>query len=192
MADLPETGKFKIQTVGPVKTGTSKKGNDWRSFQLQFEGDNTWYDTFWMPKEDPQVGGEVEGTKSYDDQFKSYKFELKRDGGKNNWNPAGAQATVMTGAATVVGHFLSIPANYSLWVSEKPEDAKELKRLFDKYLATVEVVSKRLKESVVSMGAISAETKTATKASPRSDGDPGPLPPPDIETWPEGEEEVNL
>lgn len=191
---LPETGKFKIQTVGPIKTGTSKKGNAWRAFSLQFEGDSTWYDTFWMPKEDPEVGGELSGTKSYDDQFKSYKFEVDRNGGgKNNWNPAGAQATVMHAAASTVTGFLAIPEHYKLWVSDAPEDAKQLKKLFDKYIATVEAVGKRMKDSVVGMGSMQPQQQAgATKTSGTTDGDPGPTPPPEIETWPEGEEEVQI
>lgn len=190
----PTKGTFKVQTVGPKKNIPNKKdpNNPWASWSLQFEDDPNWYDTFWLAKEDPIVGQELTGTKSYDDKWNTYKLELDRQGGKSNWNPAAAQATVMTGAANVVAGFLSLPGHYELWASPKSEDAKKLKAKFDKYLVTVEVVAKRLKDSVVGMGSMQPEQKTATKSA-APDGDPGPTPPPDIEeTWADGEEQVDL
>lgn len=188
----PEKGTFKIQTIGPKKEGTSKKGNAYKTYDLQFGGDANWYNTFWTKKEDPENGMELSGTKTYDEKFNSYKFEMEWGGGKNNWNPAAAQATVMSGAVALVAGFLAIPANYDLWTSDKPEDAKKLKLLFDKYVLTIETVSKRLKEAVVSMGSLTPEQKTIEKSASANSGDPGPTPPPNVEGWADGEEEINL
>lgn len=183
----------KVQTVGPEKSIPNKKdpNKPWKSWSLQFEGDPQWYDTFWLSPEQPVAGQELTGTKSFDEKW-GYKFELERQGGKTQWNPAAAQATVMGAAASVVNGFLGIPAHYALWSSGSEEDARKLKPLFDKYLVTVETVAKRLKETVVGMGSLNAETQTATKAA-RSDGDPGPTPPPrGGEDWPPNEEPQNL
>jgi len=185
--------KVKIQTVGPSKNIPNKKdpNKPWTSWSLQFEGDANWYDTFWLAKELPEVGQELSGEKKYDEKW-GYKFEVERQGGKANWNPAAAQATVMSAAAAVVSGFLNIPPHYKLWASSVEEDAKQLKPLFDKYLITVETVAKRLKESVASMGSINAEEKSATKTSSGS-GDPGPTPPPGAPgKWPPEEEDVDL
>ncbi len=191
MSDLPERGTFKVQTVGPPKTIPNKKdpNKPWKSWSLQFEGDVNWYDTFWLEKDDPVVGQEMAGTKSYDEKWNTYKFELERQGGKANWNPAGAQATVMLAAVELVNGFLAIPGNYEKW----QKDDKELKKEFDKYILTAQVVSGRIKDMVVGMGAMQAEQKTAGKRAtppPRDDGDPGPAaPPPGEEDWVTGEEE---
>lgn len=187
MADLPEKGTFKIETVGPKKEGTSKKGNPYRTYDLQFEGDSTWYNTFWTKKEDPEVGMELKGTKSYNDNYDNYSFEIEREGGKSNWNPAGANATVMLASVEVVNGFLSIGDHYDLW----DKGAPELKAKFDKYLATIDSVAPRIKEKVVGMGSLAPEQKTAEKKSSGT-GDPGPTPPPEIEGWPEGEEPQDI
>lgn len=193
MADLPETGTFKIQTVGPMKSGTSKKGNPYKTFDLQLEGDPGWYNTFWTPKEDPQVGMELKGTKSYDEKFNSYKFEIDRAGGKPNWNPAAAQATVVVAASQVVAGFLAVPEHQKLWASTVPEDGEKCKKLFDKYMTTVDVVAKRVREMVVGMPGMAPEQKTAEQPPRVNDGDPGPeAPPPGVENWTDGEEEVNV
>lgn len=183
----------KVQTVGPEKSIPNKKdpNKPWKSWSLQFEGDAQWYDTFWLAPEPPVAGQELSGTKAHDEKW-GYKFEMERQGGKTQWNPAAAQATVMGAAASVVNGFLSIPNHYKLWVSDTEDDAKQLRPLFDKYLVTVETVAKRLKESVVSMGSLNAEQKTATKNSSTS-GDPGPTPPPaGPGGWPPEEDEVDV
>jgi hypothetical protein len=184
----PSKGTVKIQTIGPVKEGTSKKGNPYRVFQLQFVGDPQWYNTFWLGKEDPKEGAELIGEKSYDDQFKSWNFNMDNPNGKSSWNPASAQATVMLGAVELVSGFLAIPKYQAMWENNDPL----MKPIFDKYLATVEVVSKRLKEAVVGMGSLQAETKTGARTSPGNDGDPGPTPPPDVDSWPDGETAVDV
>lgn len=185
----------KIQTVGPEKSIPNKKdpNKPWKSWSLQFENDAQWYDTFWLDAEAPVVGQELTGTKSHDEKW-GYKFERDRAGGKAGWNPAAAQATVMAGAVALTAGFLAIPAHYELWASTDPEAGKKLKPLFDKYIATVEAVSKRLKDSVVGMGSLNPEQKTGDKPA-ANNGDPGPTPPPPgIESWTEseGEEEVTL
>lgn len=189
----PTKGTFKIQTVGPKNNIPNKKdpNRPWCSWGLQFEGDAQWYETFWVAQEDPKVGQELTGTKSWDDKFQKFKFETERQGGKGNWNPAGAQATVMEAAAVIVnGFFAATPAHYQLWNSETPEDAKKLKTLFDKYYATVVSVGKRLKDDVVGMGSMNPEQKTATKTA--TGGDPGDVaPPPNDDDFP-GEEDTGL
>lgn len=179
MANLPEEGKFTIASIGPMKSGTSKKGNPWRVFSLQFSGDPTWYDTFWTPKEEPSVGMELEGKKSYDEEFTSYKFDIKRDGGKSSWNPAGANATVMLASVEIVNGFLALPGHYELW----DKGDKTLKEKFDKYLATVAAVVPRMKDQTIGMGSLSAEAPGGTAPAQKS-GDPGPAAPPDIATYP--------
>lgn len=186
---LPEKGTFKIQTLGPKKDIPNKKDENhpWRSWSLQFEGDPNWYDTFWLAKEDPTVGQELTGTKSEDPKF-GLKFETERQGGgKSNWNPAGAQSTIMHAAATVVQGFLSIGNNYELWEGNDPK----VKENFAKYVNTVASVADTLKEKVVAMGALSQETKVAEKKSASSD-EPAPGTPPEIPGWPEDEEEVEV
>lgn len=183
----PEKGTFKIETIGPMKSGTSKKGNKWRTFQLQFEGDAQWYDTFWTKDTDPEVGGELTGTKSYDGDYDQYKFEIERQGGKSNWNPAAANATVMLASVEIVNGFLQLGDHYELW--EKGDE--KLKPKFDKYVATVVAASTRIKEQTVGMGSLNPEQKKAEKKS-RGDGDPGPTPPPDIDEIPADEEPVDL
>lgn len=186
MSDLPKKGTFKIQTIGPMKTGTAKSGNKWRTFELQFEGDPQWYNTFWTPKEDPAEGKELTGEKSYDENYSSYKFEIDRQRGKNNWNPAAANATVMMAAAEVVNGFLRLGNHYELW--EKGDE--KLKPKFEKYVSTVVAASDTMKEKVVSMGGLAPEQKTAEKKS--GDGDPGPTPPPDLDEIPVDEELVDV
>lgn len=190
MAELPEKGTFKIKMVGPHKSIPNKKdqNNPWHSWTLQFEGDNNWYETFWLEKADPVEGQELAGTKSYDEKWNTYKFEIDRQGGKSNWNPAAAQATVMLASVELVNGFLAIPGNYEKW----QKDDKDLKKEFDKYILTANVVSKRLKDMVVGMGAMQTEQKTAEKKAADS-GDPGPTPPPEgEEDWPTNEEEVDV
>ena len=187
MADLPAKGTFKIQTIGPRKDGTNAKGNPYAIYDLQFDGDPTWYNTFWPSKEAPAVGNELKGEKSYNDKFNSYQFKIEREGGRSNWNPAGAQSTIILASVTVVNGFLSIPGNYEAWEKGAPE----LKAKFEKYVKTVESASTKLKELAVSMGSIQAEQPVAS-SQPKGTGDPGPTPPPQIEGWPEGEEPANI
>ncbi len=186
--NLPEKGTFKIQTIGPRKDGTNAKGNPYVIYDLQFEGDATWYNTFWSSKEDPIVGTELKGEKGYNQKYDSYQFQIEREGGKGNWNPAGAQSTIVLASVTIVNGFLSIPGNYEAWEKGSPE----LKPKFDKYVETVRSASVRLKEMAVSMGAVQSEQQIASKNEPKGTGDPGPTPPPDIPGWPEGEEPVNI
>ncbi len=188
MADLPEKGTFKIQTIGPKKEGTSKKGNPYRTFDLQFEGDPQWYNCFWTLKEDPTEGQELTGQKSYDSNYDSYKFEIDRPGGKANWNPAAANATVILASVEIVNGFLALGNHYELW--EKGDIA--LKAKFEKYVATVSAASTQIKDKVVSMGSLSPEEKKPDTKKPATSGDPGPTPPPDVDGWPEGEEPQDI
>lgn len=181
--------KVVIETVGPMKEIPNKKDKNspWHSWSLQFKGDSQWYDTFWLQKEEPKVGAELSGTKSEDPKW-GLKFDVDRQGGgKSNWNPAAAQSTVMLAAVNLVNGFLSIPANFELWDKNDPK----AKTAFAKYIATVESVSKQLKEKVVAMGAMNPETKTADRSTSGA-ADPGPGTPPEVEGWPEGEEEVEV
>lgn len=187
MANLPEKGTFKVQTIGPKKEGTSKKGNAWRTYDLQFEGDPQWYNTFWTLKEDPEEGQELNGTKSYDGDYDQYKFEIERQGGKGQWNPAAANATVMLASVEIVNGFLALGNHYELW--EKGDVS--LKEKFTKYVATVEAASRQIKERVVSMGSITPEQQTAEKKAQKG-GDPGPTPPPELDDIPADEEPVDV
>lgn len=189
MAQLPEKGTFKIATIGPKKEIPKKdKPNEhWLSYSLQFEGDANWYDTFWTKPEEPAVGMEISGEKDEHEKF-GLQFKMDRQpGGKGNWNPAAAQSTVMLASVEVVNGFLAIGDHYALW--DKGDAA--LKPKFDKYLATVESVSGRVKDMVVNMGSLQKEEKVADKPA-SSNGDPGPTPPPQIEGWPEGEEPQDI
>ena len=190
MASLPEKGTFKIATVGP-KTERPKKDNPnehWTSYSLQLEGDPNWYDTFWTKKEEPTVGMELSGTKEEHEKFGlQLKLDWEGNGGKRNFNPAAAQATVMLASIELVNGFLAVGDHYELW--EKGDIA--LKAKLDKYVESVVSVSNRVKEAVVNMGSLQKEEKVADKVSKPS-GDPGPTPPPDIEGWPEGEEPQDI
>ena len=116
MASLPEKGTFKIATIGPKKEIPKKdKPNEhWTSYSLQFEGDSNWYDTFWTKPEEPTVGMEITGTKDEHEKF-GLQFAMERQGGRSNYNPANAQATVMLAAVELVNGFLAIGDHYELW-----------------------------------------------------------------------------
>ena len=182
---LPEEGKFTVQSIGPVKNGTSKStGRPYKIYSLQFQGDPQWYDTFWSRDDEPKDGMELEGTKSYDGKYDSYQFQISRAGGKANFNPAAAQAAVIGASVAVINGFLAIPKHYELWAANKSE---ELKPLFEKYMQTIETVSKRMKTMTVGLGSIQGEAQKSetTSAAPANDGDPGPVPPPDMDMFDE-------
>ena len=185
--DLPQEGKFVIQTIGPVKNGTSKaSGKPYKIYDLQFEGDPNWYGTFWSPKEDPQVGQELSGKKSYDSEYSSFKFEIAREGGKGNWNPAGANATLTLAAANVVGNYLALDPQYKKeWESKR----KEGEPAFAHYLRTVRDVAKLMKDDVVALGSIGTENQTgqSSSAAPAAGGNA-----PAVESWPAGQGEPTL
>lgn len=190
MADLPATGTFKIQTVGKLTERTAAKtGKPYKVYDLQFNDDPQWYNTFWTMDKAPEAEMDLAGTKSYDEKYTSYKFEIegRGGGGKGNWNPAAAQATVMLAGVEIINGFLALPGHYELWEKSDPK----LKPLFQKYVTTVDAASKQIKEKVVSMGALTAETKVAEKAS-ASAGDPGPTPPPNIDAFPDDQEPVDV
>ena len=179
--ELPVEGKFTIQTIGPVKNGTSKaSGKPYKIYDLQFEGDPNWYGTFWSPKEDPQVGQELSGKKSYDSEYSSYKFEIAREGGKGNWNPAGANATLFLAAATTVGNFLALdPKHLSDWAAKR----KEGEVAFSHYLRTVADVAKLMKDDVVALGSIGTEQQAgqSNSSAPSAGGNT-----PQVESYPAG------
>ncbi len=189
MASLPEKGTFKITTIGPKKE-IPKKDNPnehWTSYSLQFEGDVDWYDTFWTKKEDPEVGMEITGEKDEHEKF-GLQFKMERQGGgRGNYNPANAQATVMLASVELVNGFLSVGDHYELW--EKGDTS--LKPKLEKYVASVVSVSNRVKDAVVNMGSLQKEEKVADKPLDNS-GDPGPSAPPEIEGWPAGEEPQDI
>lgn len=187
---LPDKGTFKIQTIGPKKEIPKKdKPNEhWTSYSLQFEGDPNWYDTFWTKPEEPAIGMEITGEKDEHEKFGlQFKMERTGGGGKGNWNPAAAQSTVLLASVELVNGFLAIGDHYDLWA----KGDVSLKGKLDKYLASVESVSNRVKDMVVNMGSLQKEEKVATK-QPTSNGDPGPSAPPEIEGWPEGEEPQDI
>lgn len=177
--ELPVEGKFVIQTIGPVKTGTSKaSGKPYKIYDLQFEGDPNWYGTFWSPKEDPQIGQELSGKKSFDSEYNSYKFEIAREGGKGNWNPAGANATLFLAAATTVGDFLALdPKHLEEWATKRNKDEPP----FAHYLRTVRDVAKLMKDDVVALGSIGADQQAgqSTSAAPAAGGST-----PQVESYP--------
>lgn len=184
-----DDGKFKIQSVGPVKTGVAKNsGKPWKVYSLQFEGDGQWYDCFWTSKEDPAVGAELSGKKEYDDEYNSYKFNMGFAGAKANWNPSGANATVLCAAVNLVHDFLTLDPSYlKEWQAKKGE--KQSPSAY--YVQTVVAIAKELKTEVAGMGG-DAVQKGSTNESSKGDGDPGPTAP-GVENWTEeGEENVDL
>lgn len=189
---LPEKGTFKIATIGPKKEIPKKdnKNEHWTTWSLQFEQDPNWYDTFWVLDNDPEVGQELTGEKTEHEKF-GLQFAIDRPGGgKRNWNPAGAQSTIVLASVEIVNGFLSLGNHYELW--EKGDAT--LKEKFKKYVATVEVASKQLKEVALGVGSINAEEKVADKPAQNKASEPAPSTPPAIEGWPEnnGEEEVDV
>lgn len=182
-----EEGKFTIEKVGPMKSGVSKKTQrPWRTFDLQFAGDPQWYNTFWTLEGDPKEGQELEGKKSYDGEYDSWKFEINRPGGKNTWNPAGANAAVMASAVAAVNGYLGLSPEYlKRWEEKRPKNQEP----FEHYLFTVTSVANHLKGEVVKMGG-TPEVKTG-EAPASEPGDPGPTPPPEIESYP-GSTDVDL
>lgn len=181
--------KYKVQTLGPMKEIPNKKdpNSPWKSWSLQFEGDPSWYDTFWLGKEEPTVGQELTGTKSVDEKW-GPKFELERQGGKSSWNPSGANATVVAAAVDAVNGWLTLEmANKKDWESKR----KDNELPFQHYLRTVMDVARVLKSGVVNMGG-TPEAKageTIVNAAPQTNTDAMP---PDLESFPTGEEEVDL
>jgi len=189
----PQKGSFKIQVVGPKKDIPNKKdpNRPWTSWDLQFEGDPNWYNTFWLEKETPVVGQELSGTKLQDEKW-GPKFEVERQGGKQNWNPAGANATIMLAASNLVGQYLLMDSeHFELWKKKRKAGQTPM----DHYLTTVVATAKLLKQEVVGMGGTNQETPaagTANAAATNDSGDPGPVtPPPGVETYP-GEEDVPI
>lgn len=182
--DVIEEGKFKIETVGPVKAGTSKKtGKPYKTFDLQFVADPQWYNCFWTRDTDPKVGEELEGKKEYNKDFESHQFNMGFPGAKANWNPAGANATVMGAAVAVVNGFLSLKeAHLVEWEKKRPKGMSAVAH----YLETVTAIAGELKQSVVKMGG-EVQAAAKTPATPPADGDPGPVSPGE-EGWPEGED----
>lgn len=197
MADIQliEEGKYKIQTVGPVASGVGKaSGKPWRTVDIQFEGDGTWYSLFWpQDKKDlPQVGQELEGKKEFNKDFNKHQFNTGFGGNKANWNPAGANAQVFLAASAIVQGFLTLKAEHlEKWEAER----KKGQTAIEQYLETVAAVAGNVKQRVVKMGGETpaAGTATAAQAStpPPSDGDPGPVAP-GVETWTEEDEPVDL
>lgn len=189
-ASTIEEGKFKIQTVGPAKDIPNKKdpNKPWRSWSLQFENDPSWYDTFWVRDTDPKVGEELDGGKQEDEKF-GLQFKLKWSGGGNkaNWNPAGANATVMTAAVAVVNGFLGLkPQHLEDWEKKRRTGQTAVTQ----YIETVVAIAGQLKQEVVKLGGNEVQTKAESSAAPPADGDPGPVAPaPDDENWADGEEE---
>lgn len=185
-ATLIEEGKYKIQSVGPVKSGVAKaSGKPWKTYSLQFDGDGTWYDTYWSKDTDPQVGDELEGRKENDDQF-GPKFSIKFGNAKQSWNPAGANATVMTAAVAIVNGFLSLkPEHLKEWESKR----KEKQSAIEHYIETVKAIAGQMKTEVVKMGGNETQVGEKTSSAPTADGDPGPVAPPADEGT---EEDIDL
>lgn len=164
-------GKFRIQTVGAPKSGVSKAGKQWKTYDVQFENDVQWYSMFWSETDPPAIGQEFEGKKEYNDQFNTYQFNRKFAGNKANWNPAAANATVMGAAIALVNGFLGLSPKY---FEEWEKKRRDKQTPVDHYMETVLAMAQSLKQEVVKMGG--NETMTATEASkaPVDDGDPGP------------------
>lgn len=185
--------KFKIQTLGPPKAIPNKKdpSNPWKSWGLQFEGDPAWYDTFWLAKEDPVEGQELEGTKSVDEKW-GPKFEIARQGGKGSWNPTGANATVILAAVHMVNGWLTLdPKNKKDWEAKRKESEVPMVH----YIRTVSEIAGMVKGEVIKMGGTVTEVKgSETKATPVQTSTPESGMPPELESYPpaDGEQEVDL
>lgn len=183
--------KVTIQTLGPKKDIPNKKdpNSPWKSWSLQFIGDPTWYDTFWLAKEDPVVGQELSGDKKDDEKW-GPKFELERQGGKSGWNPSGANASVILAAVNAMNGWLTLEsANKKDWESKR----KEGEVPFSHYLRTVKDIAKIFKADAVEMGG-TAEAKageTKVNAAPQTSANASP---PELDAFPpgDGEEDVDL
>lgn len=177
MADnkLIDEGKYRIQTVGPVKSGVGKaSGKPWKTFDLQFEGDGTWYTAFWSRDTDPQVGEELQGKKEYSEQFKAYQFNMGFGGNKSNWNPGSANATILGVSAVVVHDAFELGM-----VTREDWDKRAIKgeTAMQHYIRTVAEVADILKPAVTKMGGDATKTEEKTSTPPPDDGDPGPVAP---------------
>lgn len=192
--ELPQSGSFKVSVIGPVKEIQNKKdpNHPWKTYDLQFEGDPNWYNTFWVRETPPEEGETLKGTKMEADRKEwGLKFELERQGGKKNWNPAQAQATVFVASATVLNGFLSLGDHYKLWSENDPK----LKPLFQRYLATVDNVAGQVKDKIVAMGKIEAESKTSESSTTSGSEASNSQAVDDIPGFPgdiEDEEEINV
>lgn len=173
MANEPTKGKFKIAIIGQPKKGVSKSTQKaYTIHTFQFEGDPNWYSTFWGQEAEPQVGQELEGTKSWDDSYGegNWKFELERKGGNNGqFNPAGANATIYAAAANIVHDWLSLPlatnqqvSNLDKWLGAKAEGTDG----FAYYIETIEKVAKVGKEAVTKMGAAPKSPESVESSTP--------------------------
>lgn len=189
-----ETGKYKVETVGPMKNIPNKQdpNKPWKSWSLQFAGDAAWYDTFWVRDSIPVVDEELEGSKQEDDKFGlQFKMAFAKGGNKANWNPAASNAAVMGVAAQVVHDFLSLkPEHLAAWEKKrKPDQTPE-----SHYLQTIIAIAGSLKQEVIKMGGTEVQTSSKTSVPPPDDGDPGPVSP-GIEGWADdqgGEQHVDL
>lgn len=192
-ASTIESGKFKVQTVGPEKSIPNKKdpSRPWKSWDLQFEGDASWYNTFWVEDIPPVVGQELEGDKQDDEKF-GLQFKKKWDkgaGNKSTWNPNAANANVMEAAVHLVHGFLSLdPEHLAVWKQKRGKDQDAVSH----YVATIFAIADQLKAQVVKMGGQNEAQTAATPPSKPTDGDPGPVAP-GTENWGDsGDEPVAL
>lgn len=182
-----EEGKFKVATVGPVKEGTAKSsGKAFKTYDLQFDSDQNWYNCYWVRDTAPVVGEELEGTKQEDDQFgMQFKTKWAGAGNKANWNPAGANAAVFQATATIVQGFLSLkPEHLAEWEKKRPAGISAA----DHYLQTVIAMAPAVKQEVIKMGGNDVQTASQTSTPPPAAGEPMPSAPPDVDNWVEGQE----
>lgn len=173
--------KVKIESVGPVTRGTSKaSGKPYTIYDLQFEGDTTWYSTFWSRDDEPKAGMELEGETEFNDKFDKWNFKVG-GGFKKTYNPAAANAAVFNAAVAAVNGYLSLDNHFDQWKKQR----KEKEHPFNQYMDTVSKAAEILKEKVIGLGSMN-ETP-APKQPDNNDGDPGPQEPPNTD-----EEEIDL
>lgn len=182
-------GKFKIQTVGPVKEGVSKKTNKpWKVFDIQFYEDANWYATFWTDATPPAVDQELTGKKEWNEEFKNYQFNMGFAGAKQNWNPSGANSTLVGVAAQIVHDAFELGMTT---VDDWNKRAKAGESMMQHYLRTVVETATLLKPEVTKLGGGETKVAETTSSTPTGEGDPGPVPP-GTEDWPSGQEPVEL
>lgn len=105
MADVKE---YEVKDVHPkVKTGTTKKGNPYRVFDLLIEGDlpescDGWVSLFSMKEEKPTTGSKIKGAVEKDN-FGGWKLEEPRDqqgrGGSGYKRDTGVEVQIAAHAA---------------------------------------------------------------------------------------------
>ena len=159
--------EYKVAQVGPTRdwdfTGNDGQKIAMRTFSIQVEGVADWVDFNTKSDGDaPRVGEVLEGHIEDGGKY-GYKFVKKKKGG--NWSGGGGKG-YSAGAAWSAAFETSatITAAYYAASGSKPKD-------FDEFFARVELVAKRVKDTVDALAKAAAPAETETPKTQSESGE---------------------